>query len=160
MFRKVASALFLLLAVVSLSAFRMPVTSNRGDAVLYDVRGAFVTVGEGISPALARDVEQHLKSSIQATTRKEPLPRVVVSVRVDSITQTPFFFGQRHRARFTVKAASVANGSVIAVGVYSASSANGWVLSEKIARIAAKALSLDPPGGMSVALALEAALQP
>lgn len=160
MFRKAASLLFLLIAVTSLSAFRMPPAGARADGALYDVRGAFVTVGEGIAPALAREVEQRLKTAVQATVRKEPLPRVVVSVRIDQITQTPFFFGQRHKVRFTVKAASVANGSVIAVGVYSASSANGWALAEKIARIAGKALALEPPGGISVAMALESAFQP
>lgn len=160
MVRKAASILFLLLAVAGLSAFRMPPSGGKADGALYDVRGAFVTVGEGIAPAFARDVEQRLKSAIQATMRKEALPRVVVSVRIDQITQTPYFLGQRHKARFTVKAASVANGAVVAVGVYSASSANGWVLAEKIARAAGKALSLDSPGGISVALALDSAFEP
>ena len=159
MYRKAASLLFLVVAVIGLAGFRMP-AANRADGTVYDIRGAFVTVGEGISPSLARDVESRIKAAVQATVRSEPLPRVVVSVRIDEIGETPFFFGKRLKARFTVKAASVANGSVIAVGVYTASSANGWALAEKIARIAGKALSLDPQGGLSVAMALEAALQP
>lgn|SRR6218665_3690013 len=157
--KKAASFLFLVLAVATLSAFRMPVSNGKAVAMLYDVRGAFVTVGEDVSPAMARDVEQRLKAAIQATVRTEPLPRVIVSVKVDEITRQPFFFGQRYKARFTVKAASVADGSVIAIGVYSASSANGWALAEKIARKAGKALMLEAPGGLSVALALEAAFQ-
>lgn len=160
MFRKVASALFLLLAVAALSAFRLPPAGGKSDAMLYDIRGAFVTAGPGIAPALAREVEQRLKAAIRATVREEPLPRIVVSVRIDEISGKPFLFGQRYKARFTVKAASVANGTVIAVGVYTARSANGWALAEKIARTAGKALSLDLPGGISVAMALEAALQP
>ncbi|MCX8997708.1 hypothetical protein NOF55_11405 [Rhizobiaceae bacterium BDR2-2] len=160
MFRKAASALFLVLAVVALSSFRLPASGGKSDSAVYDVRGAFVTVAGGIDPVLGREIESHLKAAIRATVRTEPLPRVIVSLRVDEMTHKPFLFGHRQHVRFTVKVASVADGSVIAVGVYSARSTNGWALPEKVAWIAGKALSLAPPSGMSVAMALEAAFQP
>lgn len=160
MIRNAASVLFLVVAVAMLSAFRMPVTGKPVNSTLYDVRGAFVTVGKGVSPETARDIERLLKASIQATVRTEPLPRVIASLRVDEITRKPFLFGQRYYSRFTVKVASVANGAVIAMGVYTVEAANRAVLNEKIVRAAGNALSLTSPDGLSVSLALDAALHP
>lgn len=160
MFRKVASVLLVLVACLGLMAFRMPQSGPAaGSAMLFDVRGVFVTGAHGISRELIAGVEGRLKSAVQATVRREALPRVVVSVRIDEYHRTATLFGARYRARFTVKAASVANGGVIAAGVYTARSATNWALPEKIARSAGKALSLAPPSGLSVAMALEAALQ-
>lgn len=160
MFRKAASVLVVLVAFLGLSAFRMPQSgTGNGDAMLFDVRGVFVTVAQGVAPEMARDVEQRLKSAVQATVRHEVLPRVVVSVKIDEIQRSKWLLGVRYKAKFTVKAASVVNGSVIAAGVYTARSGSTLVLPEKIARTAGKALSLAPPSGMSVAMAIEAALQ-
>ncbi|MCA0256516.1 MAG: hypothetical protein LCH47_07990 [Proteobacteria bacterium] len=160
MFRKAASVLVVLVAFLGVTAFRMPQSgASSADAMLFDVRGIFVTVAQGVSPELARDVEQRLKSAVQATVRREVLPRVVVSVKIDEVQPVKWLFGVRYKTKFTVKAASVINGSVIAAGVYSARTANPSFLPDKIARTAGRALSLAPPSGMSVAMAIEAALQ-
>lgn len=160
MFRNIPSVLFIALAVLTLASFRMPAGDGKDGGMVYDIRGAFVTVGEEIDPRLARTVEQHLKAAIRATERSESLPRVVVSVRIDELKRDDSFFGPRIRARFTVKAAAVNSGAVIAVGVYSARSRSDRSLAHRISRAAARALSLEAPADLSLGQALEAAFMP
>ncbi|MBB4195101.1 hypothetical protein GGE45_005020 [Rhizobium aethiopicum] len=104
-----------LTACVSLSA-------NKPKAPLYDVRSAVVLSGPNIPAELLAGINDRVNAAINATMRDTVLPRVVLTIRVVSIEKGLGFQKDRNVAKIRVDAASVDDGSVIAVSAFDVTS--------------------------------------
>ncbi|WP_284777552.1 hypothetical protein [Agrobacterium sp. lyk4-40-TYG-31] len=110
----------IMLASLALMSFRLEPKSGEGERLLYDVRGAFVAARPDISAELMQSIQYHMSNAIKATTRDRTRPRVVLTIRVISVTKGPFIFGERASARVVVRAAAVQTGEVIAESAFTA----------------------------------------
>ncbi len=108
------------LACFTLMSFRLEPEATNADRLLYDVRGAFVAARPDIAPALMQSIHAQLQNAIKTTARGEIRPRVVLTIRLASVTRGPFLFGERASARVIVRAAAVATGEVIAEAKFTA----------------------------------------
>ncbi|AGS22025.1 hypothetical protein [Rhizobium etli] len=104
-----------LTACVSLSA-------NKPSAPLYDLRSAVVLSGPDIPAELLAGINDRVNAAINATVRDTVLPRVVLTIRVVSIQKGLGFQKDRNVAKIIVDAASVEDGSVIAVSAFDVTS--------------------------------------
>ncbi|WP_454849555.1 hypothetical protein [Rhizobium binxianense] len=82
---------------------------------MYDVRSAVVLSGPHMPAALLSGISDRVNAAIHATVRTTPLPRVVLTIRVVSIEKGLGYQRDRNLARISIDAASVDDGSVIAV---------------------------------------------
>ncbi|SCB56566.1 hypothetical protein GA0061105_101397 [Rhizobium aethiopicum] len=114
-FCRAALVCIALTACVSLSA-------NKPEAPLYDVRSAVVLSGPNIPAELLAGVNDRVNAAINATMRDTVLPRVVLTIRVVSIQKGLGFQKDRNVAKISVDAASVEDGSVIAVSAFDVTS--------------------------------------
>ncbi|NSZ62778.1 hypothetical protein G6L16_005420 [Agrobacterium tumefaciens] len=108
------------LACFTLMSFRLEPEATNADRLLYDVRGAFVAARPDVAPALMQSIHAQLQNAIKTTARGEIRPRVVLTIRLASVTRGPFLFGERASARVIVRAAAVATGEVIAEAKFTA----------------------------------------
>ena len=108
------------LACFTLMSFRLEPEATHADRLLYDVRGAFVAAQPDVAPALMQSIHAQLQNAIKTTARGEIRPRVVLTIRLASVTHAPFLFGERASARVIVRAAAVATGEVIAEAKFTA----------------------------------------
>jgi hypothetical protein len=67
-----------------------------------------------------QSIHAQLQNAIKTTARGEIRPRVVLTIRLASVTRGPFLFGERASARVIVRAAAVATGEVIAEAKFTA----------------------------------------
>ncbi|MBX4984404.1 hypothetical protein [Rhizobium lentis] len=104
-----------LTACVSLSA-------RKPEAPLYDVRSAVVLSGPNIPGVLLAGISDRVNAAINATVRDTVLPRVVLTIRVVSVEKGLGFQKDRNVAKISVDAASVEDGSVIAVSAFDVTS--------------------------------------
>lgn len=102
------------LASLALMSFRLEPEAGEGEKLLYDVRGAFVAARPDVSPDLMQSIHYQMSNAIKSTTRDETRPRVVLTIRLISVTKGSFMFGERAEARVVVRAAAVQTGEVIA----------------------------------------------
>ncbi|NKN37871.1 hypothetical protein HFC70_16080 [Agrobacterium sp. a22-2] len=117
----------------------------------YDVRDISVIADSRVSPVLIAGIDRRISASIGATRRPEPLPRVVLAVRVENYAVGTGIGRRLNEARFRVSAISVENGETIATGVFDvySTSENPLMAEESLAEeIAARvryAFSLTTP---------------
>lgn len=104
----------IMLAALALMSFRLTPEAVEGDRLLYDVRGAFVAARPDVSPELMQSIHYQISNAIQATTRDMMRPRVVLTIRLVSVTKSAIMFGERASARVIVRAAAVQTGEVVA----------------------------------------------
>ncbi|WP_142779154.1 hypothetical protein [Agrobacterium sp. T29] len=110
----------IVLACFMLMSFRLEPEATNADRLLYDVRGAFVAARPDVAPALMQSIHAQVQNAIKTTARGETRPRVVLTIRLASVTRGPFLFGERASARVIVRAAAVATGEVIAEAKFTA----------------------------------------
>ena len=110
----------LLLACLMLMSFKLEPVNEKADRLIYDVRGAFVAAKPDVSHGLMQIIHEQVSDAIAATTRERMRPRVVLTIRLASVNQFPFLFGQKATARVIVRAASVSTGEVIAEAKFTA----------------------------------------
>ncbi|ARQ58419.1 UNVERIFIED_ORG: hypothetical protein GGE64_000278 [Rhizobium etli] len=91
-------------------------------APLYDVRSAVVLSGPNMPAELLSGINDRVNAAINATVRDTALPRVVLTIRVISIQKGLGFQKDRNVAKISVDAASVEDGSVIAVSAFDVTS--------------------------------------
>ncbi|WP_064685478.1 hypothetical protein [Rhizobium bangladeshense] len=89
---------------------------------LYDVRSAVVLSGPNMPAQLLSGINDRVNAAIKATVRDTALPRVVLTIRVISIQKGLGFQKDRNVAKISVDAASVEDGSVIAVSAFDVTS--------------------------------------
>ncbi|KQZ54984.1 hypothetical protein ASD54_06740 [Rhizobium sp. Root149] len=115
--------LLLLLAWLTLSSFRLAPGDRPPEmAVLYDVRGAFVSAPPTVSRRLVTETDRLVDEAIRATFRATLLPRAVLTVRIIEVKRQEYIVGGRFSADVSVDATAVGNGEKIAAGVFSVSS--------------------------------------
>jgi hypothetical protein len=89
---------------------------------VYDVRSVVVLSGPNIPAAVLAGVGDRINQAINATVRTEVYPRVVLTIRVVSVQKEQGYEKKHVVAKVTVDAASVEDGTVIAVSSFEASS--------------------------------------
>ncbi|MFN7027593.1 MAG: hypothetical protein ACK4QP_24295 [Pseudorhizobium sp.] len=104
-----------------LMSFRLQPAAAGHEALLYDVRGAFVAAGSDIPAALVTETDRLVNEAIVSTVRERVLPRTILTIRVEGLAKTPLLFGGRREATVSVKAVAVSNGEVIAEGSFDVS---------------------------------------
>ena len=114
-FCRAALVCIALTACVSLSA-------NKHEAPVYDVRSAVVLSGPNMPAELLSGINDRVNAAINATVRDAVLPRVVLTIRVVSIQKGLGFKNDRNVAKISIDAASVEDGSVIAVSAFEVTS--------------------------------------
>lgn len=82
---------------------------------VYDVRSVVVLSGPNIPAVVLSGVGDRINKAINATVRKEVYPRVVLTIRIVSVLKDQGFDKSQSSAKVTVDAASVDDGTVIAV---------------------------------------------
>ena len=82
---------------------------------VYDVRSAVVLSSATMSAELLSGISDRVNAAIRATVRTSELPRVVLTIRIVSVTKGLGFQKDRNVAKVSIDAASVEDGSVIAV---------------------------------------------
>lgn len=108
------------LACLALMSFRLGPETGSGEKLIYDVRGAFVAARPDISPDLMQSIHYQIANAISATTRVKLRPRVVLTIRLASVSKTSLLVGERASARVIVRAAAVQSGEVIAEARFTA----------------------------------------
>jgi hypothetical protein len=89
---------------------------------VYDVRSAVVLSSTTMSAALLSGISDRVNAAIRATVRTTDLPHVVLTIRVVSVQKGLGFQKDRNVAKITTDAASVEDGSVIAVSSFEVTS--------------------------------------
>ena len=118
----------------------------------YDVREVAVLANGRVSPALIRGVDSRVSHAISATIRTQPLPRVVLSVKIDRVVKGVGESRDRNEATFSVDVFAVDNGALLANGMFkaisystSADSAELGLAEEIAARIRSAFDLMTPP---------------
>ncbi|KQV81827.1 hypothetical protein [Rhizobium sp. Root1220] len=89
---------------------------------IYDVRSAVVLSSNSIPAAILSGVGDRVNAAINATVRTDVYPRVVLTIRIGYIAKGQGYDKSRNVAKITVDAASVEDGSVIAVSSFEVNS--------------------------------------
>ncbi|MCB5202078.1 hypothetical protein LH464_06260 [Neorhizobium sp. T786] len=121
MSRRASQVAATVIAALLLMSFRLDSSAGRNEALLYDVRGAFVAARGEISHPLVTETDRLVNEAIFATVRSITLPRAVLTVRIERVARVPVVFGQKAEATVTVEAVAVGNGEVIAAGNFGVS---------------------------------------
>jgi hypothetical protein len=82
----------------------------------YDVRAVLVVAGPKVPLSLVEGVERRMSDAVVATVRSEILPRVVLTVRLESVGISIGLDNNKNEAEVKVSAASVETGDVVAEG--------------------------------------------
>lgn len=109
-----------LLACLGLMSFKLERQVSDGERLIYDVRGALVAAKPDVSAHIMQSVQYQISSAIDATRRDRMRTRVVLTVRLISVTKRTFLFGARASAKVNVRAAAVQTGEVIAEANFTA----------------------------------------
>ncbi len=121
MLRRLLILLVLVGLLPLLMAFRLQPSVAGREALLYDVRGAFVAAGDNIPAALVAEADRLVNEAIASTVRQRVLPRTVLTIRIERLSTTPVLVGGRREARVSVEAVAVNSGEVIAEGSFGVS---------------------------------------
>jgi hypothetical protein len=117
---------------------------------IYDVRSAVVVSGPKVPPTVLAGVGDRVNKAINATIRTEVYPRVVLTIRVVSVATEQGYDKSQSSAKITVDAASVEDGTVIAVSTFEVlsrsnlSDASDEILAENIAARIRSIFTLSP----------------
>ncbi len=148
------------LACFALMSFRLEPEATDAGRLLYDVRGAFVAAKPDVSAPLMQSIHAQVLNAIKMTAREKMRPRVVLTIRLASVTRTSMLFGERASARVIVRAAAVSTGEVIAEAKFTATvvGLNGQSLEQELAYGVAERVirefRLNHPGPATLATAL------
>lgn len=113
----------LVLAWLFLSSFRLATEDRPTEAaVLYDVRGAFVSAPPAVSRRLVAETDRLVDEAIRATFRATLLPRAILTIRIVEVKRHDYLVGGRFSAKVSVDATAVGNGEKIAAGIFTVSS--------------------------------------
>ncbi|MCF6368646.1 hypothetical protein [Rhizobium halophilum] len=156
--------LLLLCALIAvlplLVSFRLqPATVGR-EALLYDVRAAFVAARSDVPPVLVTETDRLVNEAILSTIRQRVLPRTILTIRIDRLTSPPTLLGGKRAATVSVEAVAVGNGEVIAEGSFEMSvfsfrrNAVDLVLADRIAALIASEFQLASERRSTLATAL------
>lgn len=85
---------------------------------IYDVRSVVVLSGPKVPGAVLAGVGDRINKAINATVRTEVYPRVVLTIRIVSVEGAQGYDKSQTSAKVTVDAASVDDGTVIAVSSF------------------------------------------
>lgn len=105
---------------LALMSFRLMPDDADKNRLVYDVRGAFVAAQPEISHRLMQLVHSYVSDAIDVTSRATVRPRVVLTIRLASVSSEPFLLGARTSAKVIVRAAAVTTGEVIAEAKFTA----------------------------------------
>ncbi|MDC7742268.1 MULTISPECIES: hypothetical protein [Rhizobium] len=97
-------------------------SATKPEAPMYDVRSAVVVSGPNMPAELLAGINDRVNAAINVTVRDTVLPRVVLTIRVVSIEKGLGFQKDRNVAKISIDAASVEDGSVIAVSAFDVTS--------------------------------------
>ena len=92
------------------------------EAPVYDVRSAVVVSGPNMPADLLSGINDRVNAAINATVRDTVLPRGVLTIRIVAIEKGLGFQKDRNIAKVSIDAASVEDGSVIAVSAFDVTS--------------------------------------
>ncbi len=95
---------------------------KRPEKPIYDVRSAVVLSSTTMSAELLSGISDRVNAAIRATVRTTDLPHVVLTIRIVSVTKGLGFQKDRNVAKVRTDAASVEDGSVIAVSSFEVTS--------------------------------------
>jgi hypothetical protein len=133
----------LLLSLVLFSGFALAscgsMFSKEPAGPVYDVRSVVVLSGPNIPAVVLSGVGDRINKAINATVRTEVYPRVVLTIRIVSVLKEQGFDKSQSSAKVTVDAASVDEGTVIAVSSFevisrsNSSESSDEILAENIA---------------------------
>jgi hypothetical protein len=90
-------------------------------APAYDVRSATVVADPAVppvSPVLISSLNDKVNAAIAATTRATPLPQVALTIRLTDVRKNRSFDHDRNSAKINIDAASVTDGSVVALATF------------------------------------------
>ncbi len=114
-------SVFLLLLVFGVAACAaMKRNLQQEQAPLYDVRDVTVFANARNAMGVIGGVDRRVSDAISVTRRYEPLPRVVLTVRIDRVALGLGEGRDRNEADFNVDVVSVDNGAVFASGAFKA----------------------------------------
>ena len=153
----------LLVTLPLLMSFRLQPAAAEREALLYDVRAAFVTAREDVPALLVTETDRLVNDAILTTVRGRVLPRAILAIRVEHHKAFPALLGGKREATVTVEAVAVANGEAIAEGTFTTSvfslrrESLELLLAEKIADRIASEFRLTREGPATLATALFAA---
>jgi hypothetical protein len=85
---------------------------------VYDIRSAVVLSGPKVPPVVLSGVGDRVNKAINATVRTEVYPRVVLTIRILQVDRDQGYDKSQTSAKVTVDAASVDDGTVIAVSSF------------------------------------------
>ena len=151
---------FLLATLPALMSFRLQPAAAEREALLYDVRGAFVAARADVPPVLVTETDRLVNDAVLTTVRDHVVPRTILAIRIDSHAVMPALIGGRRAATVSVEAVAVSSGEAIAEGAFSISvfslreGAIDLLLAERIAeRVAAEfRLTRERPVTLATAL--------
>jgi hypothetical protein len=110
--------LLLLCALITvlplLVSFRLQSASSGSEALLYDVRGAFVAARSHVPAVLVTETDRLVNEAILSTVRERVLPRTILTIRIDRLASPPTILGGKREVTVSVEAVSLGNGEVIA----------------------------------------------
>ncbi|MBB3319133.1 hypothetical protein FHT77_005046 [Rhizobium sp. BK181] len=139
---------FFRVALICIALASCSIFAKEQPAPIYDVRSAVVVSPQKISPTILAGVGDRVNAAINATVRTEVYPRVVLTIRILSVEKGQGFDKSRNVAKVSIDAASVDDGSVIAVSAFEVTSFSGnpaaadEILAEDIAARIRSAFSL------------------
>lgn len=117
--------LLILVTVVALlpllMSFRLQPASAGREALLYDIRGAFVAASDDIPAVLVTETDRLVNDAIISTMRDRLLPRAILTVRIERMTTTPLLVGTKQQVTVSVEAIAVGTGEAIAEGQFTVS---------------------------------------
>lgn len=160
MSRRASQVAATVIAALLLMSFRLDTSAGQNEALLYDVRGAFVAARGEISHPLVTETDRLVNEAIAATVRSITLPRAVLTVRIERVTRVPVVLGRKAEALVTVEAVAVGDGEIIAAGNFRVSAysmragAIDGLLADRVAERVSREFRLDGERRMTLATAL------
>ncbi|MCJ8520603.1 hypothetical protein ABID21_003513 [Pseudorhizobium tarimense] len=160
MLRRLLLLCALLAVLPLLVSFRLQPATAGHEALLYDVRAAFVAARSDVPAVLVTETDRLVNEAILSTIRQRVLPRTILTIRIDRLVSRPTILGGKRAATVSVEAVAVGNGEVIAEGSFDLSvfslrrDAVDLLLAERIAaRIASEfRLAGEPRSTLAIAL--------
>ncbi|HEV7437582.1 MAG TPA: hypothetical protein VGO22_22380 [Pseudorhizobium sp.] len=158
--RRLILTIALVALLPALMSFRLDGRKAEREALLYDVRGAFVAARSEVPPGLIAETDRRVNEAILATRRESLLPRTILTVRLEKLVSPKVLIGERREATVSVEAVAVASGEVIASGSFTLSVYSlrrdgvDHLLAERIAQRISREFRLGSEERLTLATAL------
>ena len=118
MLRRLLLPCALIAVLPLLVSFRLQPAPAGHEALLYDVRAAFVAARSDVPAVLVTETDRLVNEAILSTIRHRILPRTILTIRIDRLASPPTLVGGKREVRVSVEAVAVGNGEVIAKGSF------------------------------------------